>query len=66
MPDERPFTLDKVYEARGHLYAIQDELRFVKGQLARVPTRRDLARAALAIIFCTAGLVLLGIEAFWR
>jgi hypothetical protein len=36
------------------------------GQLARLPTRRDLAKAALGIIFASAGLVILWAEAFWR
>jgi hypothetical protein len=30
--------------------AILDELDFVKGQLARLPTRKDLARMALATL----------------
>jgi predicted dithiol-disulfide oxidoreductase (DUF899 family) len=34
--------------------AIEDDLQFVMGQLARVPTRGDLAKAALGIIFCSA------------
>jgi hypothetical protein len=36
------------------------------GQLARLPTRRDLAKAALGIIISTAALVILWAEAFWR
>jgi hypothetical protein len=35
------------------------------GQLARLPTRRDLAKAALGIIISTA-LVILWAEAFWH
>ena len=36
------------------------------GQLARLPTRGDLAKAALGIIISTAALVILWAEAFWR
>jgi hypothetical protein len=66
MPDERPFTLRQVDQARGDLYAIADDLEFIKGQLARVPTRKEMARIALLIIFCTAALVFLGMEALFR
>jgi len=54
MLDERALTLRQIDQARGDLYAITDGLDFLKGQLARLPTRKDLARAALSIIFCTA------------
>jgi hypothetical protein len=30
------------------------------------PTRKDLARASLGVIFCSVALVFLWIEAFWR
>jgi hypothetical protein len=52
--------------ACGDLYAIADDLEFLKAQLARVPTRRELARTALGIIFCTAALVIGWLELFWR
>jgi hypothetical protein len=35
-------------------------------RLARIPTRMELARAALGIIFCSAALVIGWIELFWR
>jgi hypothetical protein len=35
-------------------------------QLARLPTRRDLAKAAIGIIISTAALVILWAEVFWR
>lgn len=66
MPDERPFTLRQIDQARGDLYAISDDLDFVMSQLARLPTRGDLARAALGIIFCTSVFVVLGIELLSR
>jgi hypothetical protein len=66
MPDERPFTLRQIDQARGDLYAISDDLDFIKAQLARVPTRKELAGMALGIIFCTVTLVILWFEAFPR
>ena len=44
------------------LYAIADDLEFLKVQLARLPTRRELARTVLGIIFCSAALVILWFE----
>jgi hypothetical protein len=44
-----PFTLRQVDQARGDLYAIQDDLDFIKVQLARLPTRNlEVWRAAVA------------------
>ena len=36
------------------------------GQIARLPPRGDLAKAALGIIISTAALVILWAEAFWH
>jgi hypothetical protein len=47
MPDERSFTLRQIDRARGDLYAISDELDFIKAQLALLPTRKELARFTL-------------------
>jgi hypothetical protein len=66
MPDERPFTLQQVDQARGDLYAIADDLEFIKEQLARVPTRKELAQTALLATLTTAALVLIGFEALFR
>jgi hypothetical protein len=62
MSDERPFTLRQIDRDRGDLYAIADELEFLKVQLARLPTRKELARIALGIIFCSAALVIIWLE----
>ncbi len=35
-------------------------------QIARLPTRRDLARLTLVVLFVSAVLGIVGIEAFWR
>jgi hypothetical protein len=43
---------------RSDLARIQEQLQAIRAQLALLPTRADLARAALGIIFCTAGLVI--------
>ena len=46
-PTQDRFTLRQADAARADLYAIHDELDFIKVQLARLPTRRDMARVAL-------------------
>jgi hypothetical protein len=47
MPDERPFKLRQIDQARSDLYAIGDDLEFIKSQIARLPTRKELARLTL-------------------
>jgi hypothetical protein len=42
MSDERPFTLRQIDQARGDLYALQDDLDFIRVQLARLPTRNEV------------------------
>jgi hypothetical protein len=56
MPDERSFTLRQVDQARGDLSAIADDLDFIKDQLARLPTRKELAR--LTLLAMTSGAAL--------
>jgi hypothetical protein len=53
-------------EPRTDLARIEEQLRAIRGQLARLPTRADLALAALGIIFCTGGLVIGWFELVWR
>ena len=55
MAGQNILTLRNADQARIDCAAIEDDLQFVMGQLARVPTRGDLAKAALGIIFCSAG-----------
>jgi hypothetical protein len=55
MLDERSLTLSQVDRSRGDLYAISDDLEFLKAQLARIPTRQELTRTALGIMFGAAG-----------
>ena len=66
MPDEHQFTLRQIDQARGDLYAISDDLDFLKAQLSRLPTRRNLLHIAALIVLWTTGLVLLGIEVLSR
>ena len=40
------------------LALIAEQLEAIRARLALLPTRAELARAALGIIFCTAGLVI--------
>ncbi len=66
MTDERPLTLRQADQARADFAAIADDLDFVKGQLARIPTRKELARLVLLGTLATAALVLCGIAALFR
>jgi hypothetical protein len=69
MPDENQLTLEKVYDARGYLIAIEEELKSVKAQLASIPTRKELARIALLsllLVITIASLVIAWIEVFPR
>ena len=63
---EHRLALWQADRARQDYAEILDELDFVKLQLSRLPTRRDLAKVALGITFATAALVILWAEAFWR
>src|SRR3984893_14296030 len=47
MTDDRSFTLRQIDQARGDLYAIHDDLDFIKLQLAQLPTRNEVWRAAM-------------------
>lgn len=66
MPDDHPFTLRQVDQARADFAAISDDLDSIMKQLARLPTRKEQARIALGVIFGAAGLVILWMELFWR
>ena len=54
MSDQNIRTLRQADQARTDFALIESNLEFLAGQLARVPTRGDLAKAALGIIFCSA------------
>jgi hypothetical protein len=53
-------------EARADLYAIHDELEIIQQQLARLPTRRDMARIAVIAVLAGAALVVAAVELFGR
>jgi hypothetical protein len=59
---ERPLSLRQADQARADLYAIHDELDFIKAQIARLPTRKDLARVAILSASGGAALVITGVE----
>jgi hypothetical protein len=66
IPDEHTLTLRQVDQARGDLYAIESELGIIQAQLARLPTRKELAQTVLLATLTGAALVLVGIEALFR
>ena len=66
MSDPRILTLRQADQARTDFALIESNLESIASRLSRLPTRRDLAMAALGIIVSTAALVILWAEAFWR
>jgi hypothetical protein len=65
MSDER-LTLRQADQAREDFASIAEDLDFIKSQLARLPTRRELALRPLYVMLGSAGLVILWIELFPR
>jgi hypothetical protein len=47
MPDEHTFTLRQIDQARDDLYAISDDLEFLKTQIAKLPARAWVSRMGL-------------------
>ena len=66
MRDENIVQLRAADEARTDFALIESNLEFLAGQLARVPTRGDLAKTALGIIFCSAILTTLFVWIAWH
>ena len=66
MPDEHTLTLRQADQARTDFALIEDHLEFIAGQLANQPTRGDLVKAALGIIFCTAIFTTLFVWVMWH
>jgi hypothetical protein len=68
--DPDRFTLRQADAAREACAQVMEELDLIKEQLARLPTRRDLAFMPLRMIvttaLTTAAIVILWFEAFWR
>jgi hypothetical protein len=59
---EHRLSLRQADAAQADLYAIHDELEFIKATIARVPTRQDLAQIALVSVLGGAALAVAGIE----
>jgi len=66
MPEEHTLTLRQADQARTDFAVIEGHLELIAAQLARRPTRGDLAKAALGIIFCSAVLSTLFVWIAWR
>jgi hypothetical protein len=66
MADRNILTLRQADQVRTDFALLESNLEFMMGQLARVPTRGDLAKAALGIIFCTAVLTTLSVWIAWH
>jgi hypothetical protein len=66
MSDENILTLRRADQTRTDFALIESNLEFIAGQLAKQPTRGDLAKAALGIIFCSAILTTLFVWIAWH
>ena len=66
MTDENILTLRRADQTRTDFALIESNLEFIAGQLAKQPTRGDLAKAALGIIFCTAVFTTLFVWVVWH
>ena len=66
MADENILALQRADQSRTDFALIESNLEFLAGQLARVPTRGDLAKAALGIVFCTAVFTTLFVWIVWH
>jgi outer membrane protein TolC len=64
--DECSLTLRQADQARIDFAIIETELEAIHAQLARLPTRQEIARNTLIAMLGTAVLTLVGIEAFYR
>jgi hypothetical protein len=58
--------LQQTDQARTDFALIESNLEFIASQLAQRPTRGDLAKAALGIIFCSAILTTLFVWIAWH
>jgi hypothetical protein len=66
MTDRNILALRQVDQARTDFALLESNLETIAGQLARLPTRRELAQAALGIIFCSAVLTTLFVWVVWH
>ena len=47
MPDDHQFTLRRIDQARGDLYAVADEIEALKLQIASLPSRDYVSRLTM-------------------
>jgi len=66
MPDEGQLSLRQADQIRGDLYGIQDDIDLIKHQLARLPTKNEVWRAAMLGMLGGAVAAVTLIEAFAR
>jgi hypothetical protein len=66
MPEDNILTLRQIHSARTDFALIESNLEFIASQLAKQPTRGDLAKTALGIIFCTAIFTTLFVWIAWH
>jgi hypothetical protein len=66
MPDENILTLRQADQSRNDFALIKSNLEFIASQLAKQPTRADLAKTAPGIIFCTAVFTTLFVWIAWH
>ena len=66
MSNEHTLTLRQTDQARTDFALIESNLEFIASQLAQRPTRGDLAKTALGIIFCTAVVTTLCVWPVWH
>jgi hypothetical protein len=66
MPSDNILTLRQTDQARTDFALIESNLEFIASQLAKQPTRGDLAKTALGIIFCTAVFTTLFVWIVWQ
>jgi hypothetical protein len=66
MQDDNILQLRDADQARTDFALIESNLEIMMGQLARVLTRGDLAKAALGIIFCSAVFTTLFVWIVWH
>ena len=63
---EERLTLRQADQAREDFALIAEDLDFIKFQLSRLPTRRELALRPLYVMLGSAGIVILWFELFRR
>ena len=66
MSNEHTLTLRQADQARTDFALLESNLEFIASQLAQRPTRGDLAKTALGIIFCSAILITLFVWIAWH